>query len=382
LFDPLDNPRRREPLRDPPYNYQILGLDVPSGPCRDLNGDPIPNGGECVDLIDESEIEALVNGTIDERKLLPSVGLAYRPVAGLSLRAAWSRTVARPSFREMGFYVSVEPASDDLIVGNPQLQLSEVESWDARLEYVWGEDGDLFALSGFYKTIEDPIESIVVRNGANFEDSSNALFRTFFNNPNQATLWGIEVEARKNLGFLGREFARYVSVGGNFTWIEAEVKRTEPELARSEVFFGSEEGTALPFPRLEKSRRLFGQPQWIGNVDVSVNHPDWGTRATLAYFAISDVLDAAGSAFVAQDGTIRSFTLDRYVDAFYQLDLILSQRIWRGLTLKLSAKNLTDSKRKVVYDPAQTREKFAERSVKLGRDFKLELSYTFAPFPL
>ena len=76
-----------------------------------------------------------------------ALGFTYRPIEGLSLRGAWSQTVARPSFREMGFYVSVEPGTDDLTVGNPQLQLSDVESWDARAEYAWGEYGDLAALS-------------------------------------------------------------------------------------------------------------------------------------------------------------------------------------------------------------------------------------------
>ena len=73
-----------------------------------------------------------MNGEIDETKLLPSLGFTYRPIEGLNLRGAYSQTVARPSFREMGYYVSVEPGTDDLIVGNPQLQLSDVESYDLR----------------------------------------------------------------------------------------------------------------------------------------------------------------------------------------------------------------------------------------------------------
>jgi outer membrane receptor protein involved in Fe transport len=107
--------------------------------------------GPCVDLVNRAEIEQFVNGEIDEEKVLPSVGATYRPLEGLALRAAWSRTVARPSFREMGYYVSVEPASDDLILGNPQLQLSDVESWDGRIEYFYGDYGDLVAIGGFYK---------------------------------------------------------------------------------------------------------------------------------------------------------------------------------------------------------------------------------------
>jgi outer membrane receptor protein involved in Fe transport len=289
----------------------------------------------------------------------------------------------------MGFYVSVDPGTDDLVVGNPQMKLSHVDSYDARAEYTWGELGDLAALSLFYKTIEDPIESIVVRNPLNAEVSSSALFRTFFNNPNEATLWGLEVEARKNLGFLGFEVGEYVSVGGNYTYIDAEVDRTEAELLRTPEFFGTLEGEVAEFSGLEQSRRLFGQPEWIANADVSFDHPDWGTKATLAFFGISDVLDAAGVANAGPNGRIISFTLDRYVDSFWQLDFILSQTLhldrvstrWSlpgDLTFKLSAKNLTNTTRALLYDLEQTDEQFEERSYKVGRDYKLSVTYSFA----
>ena len=94
------------------------------------------------------------------------------------------------------------------------------------------------------------------------------------------------------------------------------------------------------------------------------------------------MLDAAGSATISPNGSVISFTLDRYVDSFSQLDLILSQT-WhvdwlRGdLTFKFSAKNLTDSTRRIVYDPYQTSGKIPERSYKVGRDFKFSVSYQF-----
>jgi outer membrane receptor protein involved in Fe transport len=375
FFDRLDNPTRNEVTAPPPpsttFNDQLLGIDVPVDPITGL-----------VDLTDRSAIEELVNGEIDETRLLPSLGFAYRPTEGLSLRGAWSQTVARPSFREMSFYVSVEPGTDDLIVGNPQLQLSDVESWDLRAEYVWGDFADLVAISGFYKTIENPIESIVVRNPLNLEGSSSALFRTFFNNPNQASLWGIEVEGRKNLGFLGLDLAEFFYVGANFTYIHAEVKRIDAELARAAPFFGTAPGDVERFSELEDTRRLFGQPEWIANADLTFDQADWGTKVTLAFFAISDVLDAAGSAAIKPNGTVLSFVPDRYIGSFYQLDLVLSQT-WRvdalrgDLTLKLSVKNLTNSTRKLVYDLNQTGDEIAERSFKIGQDFKFTITYRF-----
>lgn len=377
FFDRLDNPARGEVSSPPPpgttFNDELLGISVPVDPVTGL-----------VDLLDRAAIEALVNGEIDETRTLPSLGLTYRPLQGLVLRGAWSRTVARPSFREMGYYVSVDPGSDDLVVGNPQLTLSDVQSWDARAEYTWGAFGDLAAVSLFYKEIEDPIESIVVRNPTNFEASSNALFRTFFNNPSKGTLKGIEVEARKNLGFVPRlGFAKYFSIGGNFTYIDAEVDRTEAELARSRPFFGLAEGDRERFGDLSSSRRLFGQPEWIANADLTFDHPEWGTKVTLAFFAISDVLDAAGSASIGPDGSVYAYTLDRYVDSFHQLDLVASQT-WRvellrgDLTLRASVKNLTNSARGIAYDPDQTRDEVAERSFKIGRDVAFSLSYTFS----
>jgi TonB-dependent receptor len=376
FFDRLDNPARGEVNAAPPpgttFNDEILGISVTPDPTTGF-----------VDLPTAEEINGFINGSISETRLLPSLGFTYRALDGLNLRGAYSQTVARPSFREMGFYVSVEPGSDDLVVGNPQLQLSDVTSYDLRTEYVWGEVGDLAAISAFYKNIDKPIESIVVRDPQNFEGSSSALYRTFFNNPSRASLWGIELEARKNLGILGFDFAQYFSIGGNFTYIDATVDRTDAELARSKAFFPTVAGQQATFMSYQKSRRLFGQPEWIANVDVTFDDPDWGTKLTLAFFGISDILDAAGSAAIAPDGSVSSFTLDRYLDSYTQLNLIASQTWPIGIaggdvTLKGNVKNLTNSTRRMIYDQDQTSSRIAQRTWKNGLDYSLSLTYSIS----
>jgi outer membrane receptor protein involved in Fe transport len=363
------------------------------GPCRDKAGNPIPGGGQCVDLIDRNEIAGLVNGKIDEDEVLPSAGLNYRAFDWLTLRGAYSQSVARPSFREIGYYVSVASSAktDELTVGNPQLQLSEVESWDARAEFVWGSFADLFAVSLFDKKIDDPIEQIVIHDDSNFDvNSPISTFRTFFNNPNQGKIQGIELEARKSLtlstfDFTGIEIPRrdlfefldYLSIGGNYSYFDAEVKRSEFELARATQFFHQPPD---PNRSLDRKRRLYGQPEWIANADISFDHPIWGTRVTLAYFAISDVLDAAGFGVPNQAPTgdaLVSYTIDRYIDSYDQLDLLISQKLWRGFSVGLSFKNLTDSKRRIVYDPKQTSSRITEREYRRGRDYSLTVSWKF-----
>jgi outer membrane receptor protein involved in Fe transport len=331
-----------------------------------------------VDL-DREDLDSLINGTIDERRALPAYGLTYRPLEGMSVRLAYSETVARPSFREMGYYVSVEQGSDDKVIGNPQLQLSDVESWDARWEYTWGDFGDLAAVSVFKKDIQKPIESIVLRAQDDLSATSAGQFRTFFNNPNDAEVRGIELEARKNLAFLGPALAEYFSVGGNYTYIHAEVDRTEAELSRSLRFFQNA-GQSVSFPELEETRRLYGQPEWIGNVDLSFDQREWGTKITLALFMISDILDAAGAAQLGADRRVEAYTLDRYIDSYEQLDLILSQT-WNidllggDIVFKASIKNLTNSTRRVIYDPYQTASDIPEREYEVGQDYAFSVGY-------
>jgi len=366
FFDRLDNPTREFVPAPPPgttFNDQILGIDV-----------PVTNG--FVDLIDREQILELVNGRLERTRALPAAGFSWSGIEGLSLRGAYSQTLARPSFREIGYYVSI---SDDLVVGNPQLETSLVESFDLRLEYT--RDEDLFAVSGFYKTVDDPIEGIVVRDAANFDSTSAALYRTFFNNPNQAELLGIEVEARKRIDFLpsswpGVAFLETFSLGGDFTYIDASVARTQVEIDRARDFFELAPGDTRRFDQLDEKRRLFGQPEWIANADLTFDHPDWGTRVTLALFWISDVLDSAGSASLGPDGNARALTLDRYIDEFHQLDFVLSQELWAGFAFKMSVKNLTDSKRGIVYDPNQTRGTIRERRYEVGRDYSFSIGYT------
>lgn len=343
------------------------------------NPDGSFGGGTGTVSFDEATRDKLsdfVNGEIDEEKVLPSLGFAYRPVDGLSLRVAWSETVARPSFREMGYYITPVPGSSRNVVGNPLLQLSDVESYDFRVEYTWGNQGDLVAMSLFQKKIQKPIEQIRVRDPSNLDDI--AIFQSWINNPNEADLQGVEFEFRKSLAFLDQPIINRLSLGGNLTLIDAEVERSNAETEGSESFFGVPSGATAEFTEIKETRRLFGQPEWIANFDLTFEEPDWGTKITLAWFSISDILDSAGSVIsppeVGRD--VSTLSLDRYIGSFEQFDLIVTQK-WKNWTFGLSIKNLTDSERTVFNDPDQTTGDINEESFKVGRDYSISASYTW-----
>ncbi len=391
-----DPPRRRENIRAPlaegaTFNHEILGIPVVEPDFSDTACDPLPTFQNpnptprgCWNLNDQQLVDVLSDTGIDQLNVLPSAGLTYRLTDWATLRAAYSETPARPSFRELGYYPSVEPGNDEVFVGNPFLEVSDVRSVDGRIEFNWNEEGDLIAFSGFYKTIDMPIESILLFNeGQAFDEPEQA--RTFLNNPNQAKLWGLEVELQQNLSIVNRipilpdwEFLQYWSIGANGTYIDAEVRQPQSQIDSYYRLYGVNINDVddVLFTEYATTRRLFGQPEWIANANITFDHPDWGTRMTLAFFAISDVLDALGT--VEQEGTaIVGASIDRYVDSYHQLDLIMKQDLPGGFTVKFRVKNLTDSLRGRFYDPNLTTEKIFERQVRRGRDYKLTIAWTF-----
>ena len=287
--------------------------------------------------------------------------------------------MARPSLREISYYVSVDPSTEALLIGNPQLTTSDVDSLDFRWEYTYGTLGDLVAVSLFTKKIQAPIEKAVI-----VDPFLGVEFQTYYNNDNEASMEGVEFEVRKNLGFMPLDFLEYFTVGGNFTYIKAEVDRPRAVIDAYSLFYeefldrsGNPRGDPAVFDSIPESRRLFEQPEWIANADITFEQPEWGTTFTLALFAVSDVLESTGFAqsSLANGGTPTAL-LDRYADSYYQLDLILQQE-WNNWNFKFTAKNVTDTERKMFYDNEATITEYKERSFKIGSSYSLSASYEF-----
>jgi outer membrane receptor protein involved in Fe transport len=69
---------------------------------------------------------------IEDETLLPSFGVIYEPARNMKLRFSWSRTLARPTFRELAPVATEEFIFGDQYLGNPDLTLSKIENYDAR----------------------------------------------------------------------------------------------------------------------------------------------------------------------------------------------------------------------------------------------------------
>ena len=282
------------------------------------------------------------NSVLNQVDLLPAAGLVYAARTNMNVRLSYSQTVARPSFRELAGYRSYDPVLEDLLDGNPRLQISEIQNYDLRWEW-FPRPGELIGVSLFYKHLKNAIERKYLTIDAEIIS---------FDNRKQADVFGIEFELRKSLDFVS-PLLREFSLGGNLSMIQSEVALTREELLPKQAALG----------KVDPNRPLYDQSPYILNLDLSYDNPYSGTSASL-------VFNVAGPRI-----PIASLNSE---DVFEQpapaLDFIFSQKLGRHLAVKFSAKNLLDPRVERTYGEAGN---LLYSSYRRGMTFGLALNYVF-----
>jgi TonB-dependent receptor len=169
----------------------------------------------------------------------PSLNTTWRFSENLVARAAYARTIGRPSFGRIipGVTVSDPTAAAPLItVNNTGLKPYSADNYDLSFEYYFPGNGQ-FSVGLFRKDVKDFFGS--VRTPATLElleqyglsDDYLAYEFSTVDNVGEARMTGYEINYRQALGFLPR-WARGVMVFTNFT-------DTRPQGARSADFGGT-----------------------------------------------------------------------------------------------------------------------------------------------
>jgi outer membrane receptor protein involved in Fe transport len=252
---------------------------------------------------------------------LPGVNLVYSPRPDMNLRAAWSRTVSRPEFRELSPTQFPEPRGLTPTQGNPNLVEAHIESEDVRWEWFLSPL-ELVSAGYFHKQIDQPIEQVL------FQQSSSDLILSF-DNAQDATLDGVEVELRKNLGptaalFKGwtaaPDFLSKLSIDTNITYVQSTVNAPK---SATDV-------------QTESKRALQGQAPFVLNAALDYTDARWGT-ARLLYNRVGEQITALGS-----------FGLpDIKLQPRDELDFALLTQInpfGTPINVKVAAENLIDAK--------------------------------------
>lgn len=213
---------------------------------------------------------------LDASDLFPSLNLIYELNEETNLRASYYETTARPSFKEASIAQIFDPLSDITFIGNIDIQPSYINNFDVRYER-YGENGQLFAISGFYKAFNDPIELVA------FPEAPNNLQPQ---NVNSADVYGAELEIRKNFGFIAESLKNF-SVNANFTIIESVVKMSQQE-------FESRSLAARDGETIDNERDLQGQSPYLINLGLRYDDVNKGWQGGLFYNVQGETLEVVG----------------------------------------------------------------------------------------
>jgi TonB-dependent receptor len=284
-------------------------------------------------------------GLLDSNDTLPSVNFVYAPSDRMNLRAAFTKTIARPNFREIADYTSFEFVGDFVYIGNPNLGRTKIKNYDMRWEW-FPRKGELLAVSIFHKQMADPIE----RGVFSIINSGELQYQ----NAPRGEVSGIELEARKRFDFLSDRLRNW-SGGFNYTWVESSVDITPAELAFIRFYEPDAKGT----------RELTGQSPYVANVDLTFSDARWGTTVSLYYNIFGERLSQ-----VSPPGTPNIFEKPAPT-----LDLIWAQKLADRWKFTLSARNLLDRPAKQTYSYRGV--DYLRASHRRGITTSLGVNYTF-----
>lgn len=251
---------------------------------------------------------------LNNTDLLPALNLTYALNPFLNLRAAISRTVARPQFRERAPFLYEDFFGAVPTRGNPFVQRASILNYDLRGEWL-GDSGMLFSVGGFLKRFTDPIEPVFFNLGNNLGQS--------FANAESGEVYGAELELRVPFEPMS-DALRGLSFDGNLTLARSAV-------SGDSVLLLDAGGFSQRFPaNREADRALYEQSPYVVNLGLSYFLDRTGTSATVLYNRFGRRLSARG---------INQLP-DIYEEGRGSLDVVFQQPLRSGLALKLAAERL------------------------------------------
>ena len=286
-----------------------------------------------------------------QEDLLPSIGFAWDIRDDLTLRGAYSETVARQTFKELTPIQQQEFLGGDIFIGNPELEMAALRNYDLRLDYRPFEGG-LFSVSYFRKYIQNPIETV--------QRVAGFTFTTPVNYP-EGDLRGFELEARQKMGEIWEPLTG-LELGANATFIDSQVTLTDEEIATF-----SSPSVLAPI----RTRDMTNAPEYLYNLFLTYDLEPTGTSFALFYTVKGDTLIAGAG---ESDG---NFIPSVYETELGSLNFSLTQKIGDYVSVRFQAKNLTNPAVETVYRSQYIGDDVVKTSFTRGVDYSLSVSAKF-----
>ena len=283
---------------------------------------------------------------IDKFDFFPSLNFIYSLKEDTNLRFAYSKTTARPSFKEASIAEIFDPLSNIYFIGNVNIRPTYINNFDIRFES-FSENAQMIALSFFYKTFTDPIELA-------FDAASTTNYKPL--NLGDAKVYGAELEIRKKLGFISNN----LDFNLNTSVINSRQTYSEDERLLREL--GLREGETL-----SGERNLQGQSPYLINAGLNLKSKDETLNSNISYNVQGRTLEVVGDGFYPD-----VFTLP-----FNELNLNIIKKINDRQTITFKIKNLLDEKKESEFESYNQKLStyFSKRMI--GRTISLGYSLKF-----
>lgn len=303
----------------------------------------------------------LVNEKVLESfDLFPSLNLIYAIAEEQNLRFAYSKTIARPSFKELSFAQIIDPMTNRIFNGSlfpysdwdGNLVETRIDNLDLRWEKFM-DRGQIFSASLFYKKFDKPIELVRIP-----EQQTSTEFQP--RNVGNANLYGVELEARKSLDFVSEKLEN-LSISGNFTYVRSSVDMTDKEYQARKSYERAGEN-------IDKTRPMAGQSPYVVNLGLNYNNIMKGFQAGLFYNVKGPTLEIVGSGLIP----------DVYQDPFHSLNFGASKKLGKeGKTMiDVNISNILNDKDESVFQSYMADDQIFS-SINPGITFSLGISHKF-----
>ena len=298
---------------------------------------------ETTDFTVTSVDETKAQGRIDEVDFLPSANLIYRLAEEMNLRGSFTQTLARPNMREVAPFSAFDFIGGPIFTGNPELQRSLIQNYDLRWE-LFPKAGEIIAVSAYYKNFDNPIIYAFIPSAQNPEIKPV--------NVDEAKIYGIELEYRKNLGFINNGLKDF-KFSTNVSFIHSETTIQDEELTAIRDNFITGFDAKRPFQ---------DQSPFLFNASLTYNNLDNGLDCILSFNNFGNRLAEASLS-----------GLDNYEKSRPQLDLSIRKRFAEKYSIKLGVNNILNTDFQKVIDYNDT--EYVFESYERGVSFKVGFSY-------
>ncbi|MFT5018734.1 MAG: outer membrane receptor protein involved in Fe transport, partial [Polaribacter sp.] len=305
-------------------------------------------------------VRYLNENTLNAISILPALNVVYKLTPKMNLRSAYSRTIARPSFKEKSEAEIYDPITKRTFSGNLDLELTNIDNADLRYEFFMGGK-DMLSVSGFYKRFDGHIELV------SFETAPDNLKPR---NSGIAQVFGGEFEIRKGLRqHTSSKFLQGFFFAANVTVVHSMVDMTSVLIDnQGGTEYDLREDNARDGEATSKFRTMSGQSPYAVNGRISYELGDNRGNISLAYNVQGDQLSIIGSGRVPDVYTLafHSLNFNAYVN--------VGEKRKSRITVRLQ--NLLDEDRTLVYRSHEAEDQIFT-SFKPGVSIRLAYQYTF-----